>query len=199
MFYIIGGIALLIVLFIWWRYTSVARGAVQRDQGILEILKPIDDKLGKGESVTLKEIEELASAPQVRPMLYEMLRHYEVLDLFPETFKSQIEQGKAELAYWMMHPNELQDAPEKIELVEALERNIENKKATFFVYKYKMASKHWAGEDWILGVVGPYREIDKPHSGLTGAFSRCNDKYGQIEPSELVDWFIGMVQTKSST
>jgi hypothetical protein len=39
---------------------------------------------------------------------------------------------------------------------------------------------------------------DVPYSGIASAFSRCSDKYGEVQAGELVDWFIGMVQAKSS-
>jgi hypothetical protein len=60
-----------------------------------------------------------------------------------------------------------------------------------------MPSGHWAGDDWILGLSGPFMDNVPPYAGIGGAFSRCGDKYGEIQPAELVDWFVDMVQRKS--
>jgi len=61
-----------------------------------------------------------------------------------------------------------------------------------------MEQGHWAGDDWILGLSGPFFKNDVPYSGIASAFSRCDDKYGEVQPAELVDWFIGMVEAKGA-
>ena len=195
--YIVGGIAAVIVGFIWWRYTSVARGARQRDEKILPLIDPVGEKLAAGEDPTSQEIESLAKNPAARPFLYEMLKHFERLELFPEEYRSETAQAEAKLVYWMMHPNELQDAPEETELAETVARNIDGQDCRFHVFRYKMPAGHWAGNDWLLGLSGPYIDNDPPYSGIAGAFSRCGDKHGEVQPAELVDWFVGMVQRKS--
>ncbi len=37
MWYVIVGMAVAVALFLWWRYTSVARGARGRDEKILQL------------------------------------------------------------------------------------------------------------------------------------------------------------------
>lgn len=197
--YIFGGIAALIVAFIWWRYTSVARGARQRDEKILPLLDPLGEKLAAGEIPTPGEIEPLARNPVTRLFLYNILKHFERLELFPEEYRSEIAQAEAKLVCWMMHPNELQDAPVETELAETVVRNIEGHDCRFHVLRYRMPNGHWAGNDWLLGLAGPFMDNEPPYSGIAGAFSRCGDKDGEVPPSELVDWFIGMVQLKSRT
>ena len=192
--YIVGGTTAVIVGFIWWRYTSVARGARQRDEKILLLIDPLGEKLAAGEKPNPLEIEALARNPAARPFLYEILKHYECLELFPRVHCSEIAQAEANLVYWMMHPNELQEAPAETVLVETVSRNIDGQDGRFHVFRYKMPAGHWAGDDWLLGLSGPYIDNDPPYSGIAGAFSRCGDKHGKIQPAELVDWFVGMVQ-----
>src|SRR5262245_60439548 len=113
--YVLAGIGVLLVAFIWWRYTSVARGARQRDEKLLVVLDPIAERLSRKDPVTAEEIANLSRQPQYRPMLYQLLKHFERLDLFPAEALTMEAQGAGVLAYWMMHPNELQDAPKEIE------------------------------------------------------------------------------------
>jgi hypothetical protein len=194
----VGVVAALIIAFIWWRYTSVGRGARQVDEIVEKELEPLERVLVfKERPVTGEEVAALARKPQLRPMLYGLLKHYERLDLFPREYTTQEAQAAGQLAYWMMHPNELEDAPKEMELVESITRQVKGIEVRFFVFRYRMAEGHWAAKDgWLLGVAGPYPEDEVPYSGLAGAFSRCADKYGEVKPSELVDWFIGMFGPK---
>jgi hypothetical protein len=195
--YVLAAIGILIVAFLGWRYTSVARGARQRDEKLMRVLDPIARRLAKKEEVTPEDIANLSRQPQYRPMLYQLLKHYERLDLFPSADLSIAAQGAGVLAYWLMHPNELQDAPAEIELVEEIERDLQGERSKFLVFRYRMPAGHWAERNgWILGLAGPFFENDVPYSGLAGGFSRCGDKAGEVKPSELVDWYIGIVEGK---
>jgi len=94
----------------------------------------------------------------------------------------------------MMHPNELQDAPDEIELVEEIEREFQGEHEKFLVYRFQMSPGHCAEkEGWLLGLAGPFRDKDVPYSGVAAGFSRCGDKWGEVKPSELVDWYVGIV------
>ncbi len=198
MTYAFIAIGILFVAFIVWRYTSVARGARQRDEKLLVMLDPIALKLANKEPVAAEEIADLGRQPQYRPMLYQMLKHFERLDLFPANDLTIEEQGKGILAYWMMHPNELQDAPREIELVEEIEREFRGEHVTFLVYKYQMPPGHWAAKDgWLLGLAGPFFENEDPYSAA-GGFSRCGDKYGEVQPRELIDWYVEMFNRKTA-
>jgi hypothetical protein len=189
-FFIAFGI--LIVAFLWWRFTSVARGARQRDQRLLAVVDPIAERLEKKETVAADEIADLSRQPQFRPMLYQMLRVFERLELFPIQDLSIQAQGEAALAYWMMHPNELQDAPSEIVLVEEIERDLTDGKGKFLIFRFRMPSGHWAEKDgWLLGLAGPFFKGDPPYSGVASGFARCTDKFGEVKPSELVDRYVG--------
>lgn len=180
----------LIAAFLYWRWTSVGRGARKRDDLIIAELNPLAVVLEAGGDLDQSDVMRLGASLQNRPMLHELLKHFEKLDLFPEEWRSRDEQARALLSYWMMHPNELQNPPIEIEPVEAIERTIDGKVATFVVLRYRMEEGHWAGSDWLLGLSGPFFASDPPFSGIASAFSRCGDKFGGIDSAELVDWFV---------
>jgi hypothetical protein len=94
-----------------------------------------------------------------------------------------------------MHPNEVQDPPEEIALVETVERDRDGARARFLVYRYMMAPGHWAAKDgWLLGLAGPFVDSGPAYSAT--AFSRCDDVYGELRPAELVDWYVDMLTRK---
>lgn len=194
---VVGVFVLLFVAFVVWRWTSVARGARRRDEKLIARIDPIGKKIDAGEAVTLEEIAALATDPEIRYILFAVLRNMNRLDLLPEGYSSSIAQGESALAYWMMHPNELQDAPAIIEFVETVKRLIDGREADFHVYRYKMAQGHWAEKDgWLLGMAGPMPVDVEAYSELPGAFSRVGDIHGSVQPAELVDWYVGMLRHK---
>src|SRR6185369_2810673 len=164
--YILAAVFAALVAFIWWRWTSVVRGARQRDEKLLRLLDPVGEKLASGQTPSTEVIKKLANAPAVRPFLYAALKSFERLDLFPAEYCSELAQAESMLAYWMMHPNELQDAPEQTELVETVVRKIEHRDCRYYVFRYRMPAGHWAGSDWLLGLSGPFVDNYPPYTSI---------------------------------
>lgn len=185
-----------LVAFVAWRWTSVRRGAMKRDRQLLARLEPLGRRLDAGDVVTPAEVAALAERPEIRHMLFAVLRGMGRPDLLPASCCSSVDQGASALAYWLMHPNELQDAPRAIELVETVMRTVNGKEAEFHVYRYRMAAGHWAGNEWLLGFAGPMAPDADAYSALPFAFSRAGDREGVVRPAELVDWCIEMLRQK---
>ena len=193
----VGLIGLLFVAFILWRLSSVSRGARQRDEALLLRLDPIAKKFEGGQTVSPQEIETLAARPEIRFLLFATLREMKRQSLLPTNYSSSVSQGESALAYWMMHLNELGDAPERIEAVGTYPRRVNGQATDFHVYRYRMPVGHWAAKDgWLLGLAGPMKVNVEPYSEMPGAFSRVGDVDGKVNPSELVDWYIGMLREK---
>lgn len=193
MWYIIGILAVLLAGFVWWRYTSVRRGADARDARILESLQPVVEKLKRGIAVDASEVALLAESPENRPLLHALLKHYEQLSFFPKEHLTVEAQAKANLSYWMMHPNELGDPPVEVEVVETIPRSLDGIDGDFVVLRYLMGAEHWTSKNgWMLGLSGPFVASEPPHSGVANGFARCSDKWGRVAPEELVDWYIGV-------
>ena len=192
-----GAVVLLLLAFVAWRWTSVARGGRQRDEKLLARIDPIGRKIEAGQSVSPPEIDALAARPENRYVLFAVLRRMNRPDLLPTKYSSPVAQGESALAYWLMHPNELADAPETIELLETIRRPLDGKEAEFYVYRYRMPAGHWAAKDgWLLGLAGPIITPGEPYSEMPGAFSRAGDIDGKVKPADLVDWYIGMLRQK---
>jgi hypothetical protein len=199
MWYVLGGLILLFVLFILWRLSSVGRGRRQRNERILKLLDPLGQKLDAGEPVSVEEVREFARRPETRHMLFTILREMNRSDLLPDDFNAPIQQAEAALVFWMMHPNELQDPPETMEHLQDVRHTVNGRDATIHVFRYRMPADHWAGKDgWLLGLAGPVDAEAEPYSELPAAFSRCGDKEGDITPEDLVAWYVGLMKQKSA-
>jgi hypothetical protein len=180
----------LFIAFVVWRYTSVRRGARQRDEIILSRLDALGTKLGNGEEVSVEDVAEAARAPENRPLLYEVLKHYEQTNLFPSEYLDPREQGVALLSYWLMHPNESGAAPAEVEHVGDFDREVNNRKAMFSVYRFKEASE---APQSLMGVVGPFYKAGAINFGAT-AFSRFDAESEDFDPNEFVDWYISILR-----
>lgn len=197
MWHIIGIIAVLVVAFIAWFLMLVRRSARRRDERILKLVAPIGRKIDAGETVTPEEVTEIARRPETRFLLFTVLRGMDHPELIPPEFTSRVAQAECALVYWMMHPKELQDSPERIEHIETVTRSVDGRNAEFLVFRYKMADGHWASENgWILGIVGPMDPDAEPYSYFPGAFSRVGDIEGKITPVQVVDWYVDMLKKK---
>jgi len=185
-------IVVLIVAFLAWRLTSVGRGARQRDRKIYSQLEGVVQSLEAGHEVTQAQVTDLGNRHELRGLLYGFLKQRERLDLVPEEWRTMESQAKAQLAYWMMHPNELCDPAEQMEIVEIQQRTLGERNAQFVCLKYRMPPEHWAGSQWQLGVAGPYFANSLPYDGEAGAFARVGDLEGEVSPGELIDWYIKM-------
>lgn len=194
---IIGGLIVLVALAMGWMYFSMLRGGAKRDKRLYADLDPLAERFEAKEDVPAADVEALARRSQYRPLLYDMLKFYEKLNLFPQEYLSEQAQAEANLCYWMMHPHEMQDPPESIHLLETLDREVAGQAGRYYVFRFRMPEYHWAGEEgWQLGVSGPFFDGDLPHANTATSFARGADTYGEVEPAELVDWFIDMTEEK---
>lgn len=98
------GVLIVVAAFVVWRYTSVARGANASDEALLKRIDPLAQRIEAKESVGPAVLHQVAAAPELRPMLYLMLSHYQRADLFPSQFMTQQAQAESALVYWMIHP-----------------------------------------------------------------------------------------------
>jgi hypothetical protein len=187
-------LVVLVVAFIVRQYLSVVRGVQKRDMALLERLAPLGEKLGRGEAIDRREIERLAAVPELRAALYRMLSSHECKQLFPEEYLTRESEAAALLTHWMLHPHELQAPPETMQLVTTLQRRLGRKTGEFYVFRYRMAPGHWAGEEWLLGIAGPFFDGEEPYESVAGAYSNCNDLYGQVSSATLVDQYVKLIQ-----
>src|SRR6266404_1562159 len=91
----VGIVVVLLVLFIVWRWTSVGRGMRQRDEKLLVRLDPVAKRIETGQVVSPQEIEALAARPEIRLMLFSMLREMKHPELFPTKYSSSVAQGES--------------------------------------------------------------------------------------------------------
>jgi hypothetical protein len=191
--YVLLGIVAALAAWVVWRLGSVRRGARQRDARILRELADIEAALQSNREVPAADITPLAARPHLRRLLFGMLRQYEKAELFPEEHLSRRSQAEAALVYWLMHPNELQDAPADLQHLVTLSRDVQGKEAEFEVFRYKMPVGHWAGSEWILGIAGPFFAGDSPYAGVATGWSVASETEGRSTPESVLDGYLARV------
>ncbi len=191
-----AAVVVLLGTFVWWRYTSVARGAATRDEALLSVLDPVATQLDAGTPIQAEAIASLAARPELRVMLHALLSHYNRLDLFPPAYLKRSSEPESAFAYWALHPNELKAVPASIQPVATFTRPLGGRSAEFEVLRYQMPPGHWAGSDWQLAIAGPFFPEDPPYQGTAGAFCRSGDREGAVSPEALADWYVGVLDQK---
>lgn len=196
--YAIGAVLLVVIGLLWWRYTSVVRGAKQRDEIILKRLDAVGEKLSAGVEPSSEELTSLASSPENRPLLFEVLAHFDELDLFPSQFLDRHSQAAGRLSYWLMHPNEAGVAPRTVEPLKSVCRRLDDKEGEFLILRYALPEDNPSDADsWGVGLVGPFFDDDMPYEGPHAAFARIGDVVSNTNPDELVDWYVGVIESKA--
>lgn len=194
--YVVGALVVCVLLFLASRLISVSRGMGERDDRIVKMIDPLGERLDAGEEVTAADVDAIASRPETRYLFYAGLRHMNRAELIPRNYDSEEKQAESALAYWLMHPHELQDAPAEMEHVEAVTRTLPSGERRFHIFKFRMPEGNWAAEKgWLLGIVGPLKGDEVPYEKLPQAFSR-SDKVGSVTNEELVDWWVDMLGKK---
>jgi hypothetical protein len=118
-------------------------------------------------------------------VLFEVLRDAEKSDLFPKAFRTWPAMAEADLVAWLCHPNELQAAPDEVELMATVPAP-GAPTTHYFLFRYKTHAPHWAAKDgWMAGVAGPYDLSKAPEPYAPGTFSRF-EAFDSRTPEEHV-------------
>lgn len=152
------------------------------------IFKEAAIKLSEGDSLPAEAIENFAAAPETRADFYAMLWEFHKDDIFPRQYYNFEKATESSLVEWLMYPTELDTVPSKIELVKKVDLSENDSTFTYYVYRFKTETPHWAAKDgWMIGIVGPYFKDSHPYDWSKGTFSRFK-KINETTPKEEVQW-----------
>jgi hypothetical protein len=169
---VVGGLVDLVVIFVVWRIYATIAGGNRAYKARLATIEPITAALSSGRAPSDADLQRFARDRVTRQVLFEALRDADKADLFPREFRTWQAFAEADLVAWLCHPNELQVAPDQIELMGTVPAP--GAPAThYFVFRYKTHAPHWAAKDgWMAGVAGPYDLTTPPEPYAPGTFSR---------------------------
>lgn len=130
-----------------------------RDQ-TMEMIEPVTRAIYAGGAPSSDALAEAAADPRTRNTLFGFLLFHHKLALFPPAYRTAEAFAESSLVSWLMHPNELGMAPDKIELVDEVrdppEQTVMGRRDRWLVFRFRTLPRHGAtGEDWMAGVVGP--------------------------------------------
>jgi len=197
-----------IVGFVVWRLALVRFRSYKRDAILFRRLEPIWNSLQKGKAPAVGLGAAPASRPELRQMLYDMLRNQGHESLFPNELVTETAQAEAIFAHWMLHPNELGELAEATDNWQIVNRVVDLRRlgvrrhlctARFHVFHYRMPRGPWDGDGWGVAVVGPFADGTDRFGEHLAAFSRVGDTPETTDQNELVDWFMGKLGCPCAT
>jgi len=188
---VLGSLVLLVVL---GYLILVLRSKALEMKARMKVFNAVSDVLDRlgGDSFDKDmEIGKLALNPLTRNTLYTQLETMDKLNIFPKDYLTQEAFSESDLVFWLAHPNELNAAPDEIELAARIDRKGDNDSEIYFlIFKYRTFEPHWAAKDgWMAGITGPYNSGQPPALNSPGTFSEMVP-YNEKTPEEHVDHLI---------
>lgn len=171
---LVGGVLGLLVLFVIWRVAATVLASHRRTEEILAEIRTVTDALLEGREPSTEEIRRFAASARTRNSLLEALRAHDREALFPGEYTTGEAIAESDLVFWLCHPNELQAAPDEIELVGRFSRQLEpsRRSGEYHLFRYRVKPPHWAADDgWMAGVAGPYLQGETQTLAASGTFS----------------------------
>jgi hypothetical protein len=168
----------LIVLLIAGLIINLFLGTYRHERKIRKVISPVIDALKAGKSPDPAIVLEFASNAEYRNHLFDYMEDAGKPELFPTQFRTLEAYAESVFVHWLTHPNELQQAPDFIELIDKqlLDSKTDLGNLTYFVYRFKTNPPNFAADrGWMLGVCGPFLESPTPVlSSPLGLFSELN-------------------------
>lgn len=188
LFLVIGVVVLAIIIFAIYRYLVVNIQNKKINKVRLARIEQIFEKLRNQQELNEEEVLPFATNVLTRESTFQLLKQYNKLELFPESYNSFEKGAESSLANWLEFPTELDACPDEIELEEKVTIDFDNKNVYYYVFKFRTNEPHWASKDgWMLGVVGPYFDDSQPYD-FTSTFSRLTSKLDEISAVEEAKW-----------
>jgi hypothetical protein len=183
--YIVGGFAALVAAFVIWRLYATIVGGRRAYKARLDTIAPVTEALSAGRQPNEADLQRFARDRKTRQVLHDVLAEVQKLHLFPKEFLTWPALAEANLVGWLCHPNELQVAPDEIELMATLPAP-GAPDTHYFLFRYRTHEPHWAAKDgWTAGVAGPYDLTKPPAPYAPGTFSRF-EAFDSRTPEEHV-------------
>jgi hypothetical protein len=181
----------LIAVFAIYRYVKVSYQNRKLNEQRFERIKPLFEKLKRGESVNSEDVLPFAENIMTRGLTFLLLKTHEKMDLFPSEYYTLVKSSESHLANWLEFPTELDAIPDEMEHMQrvSLDFDGQGNYVHYEVFKYRVNEPHWAAKDgWTIGVVGPYFDDSEPYSPAGSTFSRIGSKADKITPEEEARW-----------
>lgn len=183
----LGLIVVALIAFAIYRFFKFKWDGQKLRRRRFEKLRPFFEKLEHGIEIHKSEIFQFAKNPATREGVFQMLEHFGKTDLFPAAYFNMEKAAESNLVRWLEFPTEHGFCPNEIEFLKTVPVEFDKKTFLYYVFKFKDDELH-EGEEWSLGVVGPYFEKSKPYDFPAATFSRFGSKFGLISPEEEANW-----------
>jgi hypothetical protein len=192
MIYVLVGLGVLVALFVLaFAALLVNRHLASRRQCryVERKLEPVIAPLRAGAAPDPSAIAALAADAEFRNDLFDALQELGQAALFPPQYRTVEAFAESVVVSWLAHPNELQKAPDVLELVgkHFVESGTALGKVGYFLYRFRVEPPHFAADKgWLAAYCGPF--LVSPGAPLVaplGLFSEMQS-FDQMKPEEYV-------------
>lgn len=142
-------------------------------------------RLGHDPSATA--VEAIAAEAETRNLWVDMVSSLGRRDLLSERQLSQEKLAESNMVQWLIFPTELGRAPDHIELMKTIERDLGADAGVFvyFVFRFKTDSPHWSAKNgWMAGISGPFKRSEFPTTQDWGDTFSAFTKWDEFSADE---------------
>ncbi|MAX24897.1 MAG: hypothetical protein CMJ19_10375 [Phycisphaeraceae bacterium] len=159
----------------------------QRETDLL--LSPVIDPIKEGNPPDPQQIKIMAASPLLRNVLYDALDELGHADAFPAEYRTIKAFAESAFVTWLAHPNELQQAPDALELIDIIkiDSGTDLGRLAYFLYRFRTNEPNFAADyGWMAGACGPF--LDRPNPPLYAPVALYSnlDPFDEKSPEEHV-------------
>lgn len=132
-------------------------------------------------------LREVAHDPETRILLLASLNELRRADLFPGSELTQEKLAESDMVNWLTFPTELARAPDQIELMSTVERDLgqDHEVLVYYVFRFRTEPPHWSANDgWMAGISGPFPKSQFPTIDSLGDTFSTFTKWDEFTPDE---------------
>ena len=185
------GVSIGLFILLWM---NAIRATIARNRRLRKLIEPAVTAVDAGHENASELVWACAKDPATRNDLYVRLKVMGKADIFPEEFRTIEKIAESDLVRWLMHPNELQIAPNEIELLRQVDVAKAEKSGRCFLFRFRVEAPHWAADrGWMSGIAGPFWDGDAEPDAGRETFSELTS-YDAMTDSEHVQFLKASVK-----
>lgn len=187
----VGLVVALVVLAVLALFVNLALASRRQERKLRERLGEVGNALDAGRTPDAAAVRRLAAQPDLRNALHGLLAAHGHAALFPAEFRTRPRFAEGQLAYWLSHPNELQQCPDEIALAEVvtLPSDAPGTPGTpaldYYLFRFRTSPPNFAADrGWMAGVCGPFPHgsTTPPAPSAAGAFDDAPPAFSELTP-----------------
>jgi hypothetical protein len=120
--------------------------------------------------------------------------------LFPKQYRTQEAFAESNMVDWLTYPTELGRAPDEIELMKVISRDLGGDEGVcdYYLFRFRLHPPHeMASEGWLAGIAGPFRQKEEPTTNALGHTFSAFEKWDSRKSDDHLQHILDLVEEQT--